>query len=88
MNNIHRYAKTPQAWEALARPDLVGRRAHTLLLMANGRRSVQELSLLLGEEVADLATTLLQRGLLQDTSTQLSTAELDEDESDKLRASA
>lgn len=88
MNNIHRYAKTPRAWEALARPDLVGRRAHTLLLMANGRRSVQELSLLLGEEVADLATTLLQRGLLQDTSTHLSTAEVDEEESGKLRASA
>jgi hypothetical protein len=88
MNNIHRYAKTPRAWEALARPDLVGRRAHTLLLMANGRRSVQELSLLLGEEVADLATTLLQRGLLQDTSTHLPTAEVDEEESGKLRASA
>lgn len=66
MSHTQRYAKTPHAWEALARPDLVGRRAHTLLLMANGRRSVQALSRLLGEDVADLARVLQQRGLLQD----------------------
>ena len=42
-----RIAKTPKAWEALSRPDLIGRRAHSLLLMANGRRSERELSALL-----------------------------------------
>lgn len=68
MQDAHatRYAKTAQAWEALARPDLVGRQAHTLLLMANGRRHVQELSLLLGEDVSGLAHHLQQCGLLQD----------------------
>ena len=54
MDDIRRYAKTPRAWEALARPDVVGRQAHTLLLMANGRRSEQELALLLGNDVRDL----------------------------------
>ncbi|WP_439587022.1 hypothetical protein [Hydrogenophaga sp.] len=89
MSHIHRYAKTPQAWEALARPDLVGRRAHTLLLMANGRRSTQELSLLLGEDVTDMASQLQQRGLLQDMPSHLPTPEVDDEEvgSGKLRAS-
>ena len=61
------------------RPDLVGRQAHTLLLMANGRRSEQELSLLLGEDISDLAQRLQQRGLLQDTASVTSTAEGDDD---------
>lgn len=78
MSDTHRYAKTPRAWEALARPDLVGRRAHTLLLMANGRRSVQALSRLLGEDVAELAQHLQQRGLLQDLDVAC-TDEADED---------
>ncbi|WP_439518646.1 hypothetical protein [Hydrogenophaga sp.] len=89
MSTLHRFAKTPQAWEALARPDLVGRRAHTLLLMANGRRSVQELSLLLGEDVAELAIQLQQRGLLLSASAHLASAEVDDEESatGRLRAS-
>lgn len=65
MPTIQRFAKTPKAWEALARPTLVGRRAHALLLMANGRRSERELSLLLGEQVGDLAEGLQQQGYLQ-----------------------
>jgi hypothetical protein len=60
-----RIAKTPKAWEALSRPDLVGRRAHSLLLMANGRRSERELSALLGSDVSDLAEGLFQQGYLQ-----------------------
>jgi len=70
MQDVHatRYTKTTQAWETLARPDLVGRQAHTLLLMANGRRHMQELSLLLGEDVSGLAHHLLRRGLLQTLS--------------------
>ena len=89
MSTLPRYAKTSQAWEALARPDLVGRRAHTLLLMANGRRSVGELSLLLGEDVADLAQQLQQRGLLS-AATFASTLEADDEEAGggQLRASA
>jgi hypothetical protein len=65
MTHIQRIAKTPKAWEALSRPDIVGRRAHSLLLMANGRRSEQELSLLLGSDVSELAHGLLQQGYLQ-----------------------
>jgi hypothetical protein len=65
MSIVRRYAKTPRAWEALARPDVVGRQAHTLLLMANGRRSEMELSMLLGTDVAELAHQLQQRGYLQ-----------------------
>ncbi len=60
------YTKTPRAWEALARPDALDRRAHTLLLMANGRRSLTELSRLLGEDVHELAHRLAAQGYLQD----------------------
>lgn len=63
-----RYAKTNMAWEALSRPDAVGRQAHTLLLMANGRRSEQELSLLLGSDVSELAYGLMEKGFLQNTA--------------------
>ncbi len=76
---IRRYAKTPEAWEALARPDIVGRRAHTLLLMANGRRSELELSRLLGEDISALAECLQQRGLLQDSTWASSAATTEED---------
>lgn len=65
--NTHLYAKTPRAWEALARPDGLDRRAHTLLLMANGRRSLRELSRLLDEDVHDLAFRLSNQGYLQDS---------------------
>jgi hypothetical protein len=65
MSSIQRYAKTPRAWEALALPKVVGRQAHTLLLMANGRRSEMELSLLLGGDVSDLLQNLQQQGYLQ-----------------------
>ncbi|MGE0098344.1 MAG: hypothetical protein AB7S86_08335 [Hydrogenophaga sp.] len=90
MSHVRRFAKTPRAWEALARPDLVGRQVHTLLLMANGRRSLQELSLLLGEDVGELALDLQHRGLLQDTSAVSSALDADEEEAgrDPLRASA
>jgi hypothetical protein len=65
--NAHLYTKTPRAWEALARPDGLDRRAHTLLLMANGRRSLRELSRLLDEDVHDLACRLTSQGYLQDS---------------------
>ena len=77
MNDTRRYAKTPRAWEALARPDVVGRQAHTLLLMANGRRSEKELALLLGTDVKELLQSLHQRGYLQCTAS--ATASEDDD---------
>lgn len=73
-----RYAKTNMAWDALSRPDAVGRQAHTLLLMANGRRSEQELSLLLGSDVSELAYGLMEKGFLQNTAAVLQ-ADPDED---------
>lgn len=71
MESIRRYAKTTMAWEALSRPDAVGRQAHTLLLMANGRRSERELSLLLGTDVSELAYGLMEKGYLLNTATSL-----------------
>ncbi len=68
MATLERIAKTPKAWEALSRPDLIGRRAHALLLMANGRRSQRELAQLLGENIDELAYGLRQQGYLQTTS--------------------
>jgi hypothetical protein len=68
MATLERLAKTPKAWDALSRPDLIGRRAHTLLLMANGRRSERELALLLGEDIDDLAHWLHDKGYLQTSS--------------------
>lgn len=65
MNSIQRFSKTPKAWEALMQPARVGRRAHALLLMANGRRSAKELSALLGDDVWELALGLHQQGYLQ-----------------------
>ncbi len=71
MNTQQRIAKTPKAWEALSRPDLIGRRAHTLLLMANGRRSERELAELLGGDVSGLAEGLQRQGYLQPVPLQL-----------------
>jgi hypothetical protein len=71
MSTIRRFMKTPRAWEALARPDLVGREAHTLLLMANGRRSRLELSTLLGQDIDELANTLQASGYLKETELRL-----------------
>lgn len=79
MNDTQRYAKTHKAWDALVRPELVGRRSHTLILMANGRRSERELSLLLGEDISELAQRLRQQGLLQDAAAPMATADGDED---------
>jgi hypothetical protein len=61
------YTRTPQAWQALARPDAMDRRAHTLLLLANGRRTLRELSRLLDEDVSGTAVRLAAQGYLQDT---------------------
>lgn len=78
IQTTRRYAKTTMAWEALSRPDAVGRQAHTLLLMANGRRSEHELSLLLGSDVSELAYGLMEKGYLQN-ATAICLPEADDD---------
>lgn len=65
MTNTLLYNKTPKAWAALARPTLLGRLPHTLVLMANGRRSLRELSMLTGTNVAEVACELCQKGYLE-----------------------
>lgn len=75
MATLERIAKTSKAWEALSRPDLIGRRAHALLLMANGRRSQHELAQLLGEDIEGLAHVLYQQGYLQTTSVVIAAAD-------------
>jgi hypothetical protein len=59
------YNKTPKAWATLSQPAQLGRLAHTLILMANGRRSLRELSLLTGTDVAEVAHTLCLDGYLE-----------------------
>jgi hypothetical protein len=59
------YKKTPKAWATLAQPALLGRLGHTLVLMANGRRSLRELSLLTGVNIAEIAQTLCAAGYLE-----------------------
>jgi len=58
------YNKTPKAWASLAQPSIVGRLAHTLVLMANGRRSLRELSLLTGTDITEQAALLQKAGYL------------------------
>lgn len=77
-DNLRRYAKTPRAWQALARRDFVGREAHALLLMANGKRTDQEIARLLGTDVTPLLQDLEQQGYLQYAA--IVVQEMDEDE--------
>lgn len=70
--------RTQLAWEALARPRALGRRAHALLLLTNGRRSLRELRRLLGEDPDELVARLCAQGYLQD-ATRTETAAVDED---------
>lgn len=65
MNTTQRLCKTAKAWDMLVQPARIGRCAHSLLLLANGRRSEQELSLLLGIDVALLVRDLQAQGYLQ-----------------------
>lgn len=64
-DNLRRYAKTPRAWQAIARRDFVGRETHALLLMANGKRSDQEIARLLGIDATPKLQDLEQQGYLQ-----------------------
>lgn len=73
-----RYVKTSRAWDALTWPDRLGRQTHTVLLLANGRRSEQELIGLLGNDVKELLQRLQKEGFLQCASTG-STEQTDDD---------
>lgn len=64
-DNLRRYAKTPRAWQAIARRDFVGHETHALLLMANGKRSDQEIARLLGIDATSKLQDLEQQGYLQ-----------------------
>lgn len=57
--------RTAKAWRLLPHPHALGRKAHALLLLANGHRSIRELSVLVGANVAPLARQLMEQGLLQ-----------------------
>jgi hypothetical protein len=57
--------RTAKAWRLLPHPNTLGRKAHALLLLANGHRSIRELSVLVGVNVAPLARQLMEQGLLQ-----------------------
>jgi len=60
------YTRTACAWQALARPDRLEPRTRSLLLLANGRRTVRELSRLLDEDADPLAQRLADQGFLAD----------------------
>jgi hypothetical protein len=60
-----RLCKTAKAWAMLALPRPVNRSVRAVLLLANGQRSEQELSMLLGTDVSDLIHDLWMQGCLQ-----------------------
>ena len=60
-----RLCKTAKAWALLAQPEPIERSVRALLLLANGQRSEQELSMLLGTDVTDLMRDLWVQGCLQ-----------------------
>jgi hypothetical protein len=76
MSTPQRLCKTAKAWSLLAQPAGISRSVHALLLLANGQRSEQELSLLLGNDVSGLVRGLLVQGYLQPATPQ----QVDDDE--------
>jgi hypothetical protein len=60
-----RLCKTAKAWALLAQPAPIKRSVRAVLLLANGQRSEQELSMLLGTDVTDLVHDLWMQGCLQ-----------------------
>ena len=61
----NRLCKTAKAWALLAQPAPIQRSVRAVLLLANGQRSEQELSMLLGTDVSGLAHGLCIQGYLQ-----------------------
>jgi hypothetical protein len=80
MSTPQRFCKTAKAWTMLAEPTSISRSVHALLLLANGRRSEQEISLLLGADVSRLAHGLLVQGYLQPAAPLLDDDEADADQ--------
>lgn len=60
-----RLSKTAKGWTLLAQPTPIKRSVRALLLLANGQRSEQELSMLLGTDVTDMIHELWMQGCLQ-----------------------
>ena len=60
-----RLCKTAKAWAMLAQPAPVNRSVRAVLLLANGKRSEKELSMLLGTDISSLAHGLWMEGYLQ-----------------------
>ena len=66
-----RLCKTAKAWALLAQPAPIKRSVRAVLLLANGQRSEQELSMLLGADVSDLIQDLWMEGCLQPAAQEL-----------------
>ena len=60
-----RLCKTAKAWAMLAQHAPITHSIRAVLLLANGQRSEQELSMLLGTDVSGLAHGLWMQGYLQ-----------------------
>ena len=60
-----RLCKTAKAWAMLAQPAPIKRSIRAVLLLANGQRTVQELSMLLGTDVSGLVSDLWVQGYLK-----------------------
>ena len=60
-----RLCKTAKAWTMLAQPTPIKRSVRAVLLLTNGQRSEQELSMLLGTDVSNLVHDLWLQGYLQ-----------------------
>ncbi|GAA6143867.1 hypothetical protein [Hydrogenophaga sp. 5NK40-0174] len=59
------YGKTAKGWSALPEPRLLRPHEHTVMVMANGQRSLAELSQLLGATAEPIAIDLEARGYLK-----------------------
>ncbi len=66
-----RLCKTAKAWAMLAQPVPIDRSVRAVLLLANGQRSEQELSMLLGTDVSGVAHGLWMDGYLQPAAKEL-----------------
>jgi len=60
-----RLSKTAKAWAMLAQHTPLKRSVRAVLLLTNGQRSEQELSMLLGTDVSNLVHDLWLQGYLQ-----------------------
>ncbi len=59
------YGKTAKGWSALPGHRQLCAREHSVMVMANGQRSLADLSKLLGERAETIAIDLASRGYLK-----------------------